>query len=89
MESKQKYINYQNKLTSLIRNAEKYYTDRFATLNGNIRDTWKLINKIIHGRQGFEHRSTISSLSVNELVTNDPKVIVSKFNDFLQMYVQL
>ena len=83
MESKQKYINYKNKLTSLIRIAEqKYYTDRFDTLKGNIRDTWKLINKVIHGRQGFEHRSTIPSLSVNELVTNDPKIIVSKFNDF-------
>ena len=28
------------------------------------------------------HSSTIPSLSVNELVINDPKVIVSKFSDF-------
>ena len=83
MKSKQKYNNYKNKLTSLIRNSEKKYcTDRFETLKGNIRDTWKLINKVIHGRQGFEHRNTIPFLSVNELVTNDPKVIVSKFNEF-------
>ena len=66
LESKQKYINYKYKLTSLIRNGEKkYYTDRFETLKGNIRDTWKLINKVIHDRQGFEHSSTIPSLSVN------------------------
>ena len=33
LESKQKYINYKDKLTSLIRNAEKkYYTDRFEIL---------------------------------------------------------
>ena len=83
MKPKQKYINYKNKLTSLIRNAEKkYYINRFETLKGNIRDTWKLINKVIHGTQGFEHSSIIPSLSVNELVINDPKVIVSKFNDF-------
>ena len=61
---------------------KKNYTDRFETLKGNIWDTWKLINKVIHGRQGFEHCSIIPSLSVNELVTNDPKVIASKFNDF-------
>ena len=73
MESKQKYINYKNKLTSLFRKAEKnYYTDRFETLKGNIRDIWKLVNKVIHGRHGFEQCGTIPSLSVNELVTNDP-----------------
>ena len=65
---------------------KKYDTGRFETLKGNIRYTWKLINKVIHDRQGFEHRSNIPVLSVTELVTNDPKVIVCKFNDiFLQM----
>ena len=54
----------------------------FETLKENIRDTWKLINNVIHGRQGFEHSSTIPSLSVNELTINDPKIIVSKFNNF-------
>ena len=64
---------------------KKYFTDRFETLKGNIRDTRKLIPKVIHGRQSFEHSSTIPSLSVNELVINDPKVIVSKFIDFLEI----
>ena len=68
---------------------KKYDIDRFETLKGNIRYTWKLKNKAIHVRQGFEHRSTIPSLTVNELVTNDPKDIICKFNDFLQMYVKL
>ena len=61
---------------------KQYDFDRFQTLKRNIRYTWKLINKVTHDRQGFEHRSNIPSLSVNELITNDPKVIVSKFNDF-------
>ena len=43
---------------------KKCYADRFESLNGNIRDTWKVINKVIHGRQGFKHSSTIPSLSV-------------------------
>ena len=67
-----------------MRNAEKnlHQFTLFETLKGNIQDTWKLINNVIHGRQDFEHSSTIPSLSVNELVINDPKVIVSKFNYF-------
>ena len=82
MESKQNYFNYKNKLTSLIRNAEKKLHRSFWNSKGKyIRDIWKLINKAIHGRQGFEHSSTIPSLSVNELVINYHKVIVSTFND--------
>ena len=49
VKSMQKYINYKNKLTSLIRNAENFfYTDRFETLKGNVWDTWKLINKVMN-----------------------------------------
>ena len=49
----------------------KYYTDHFDTLKRYLQT-----HEVIHGRPDFTH-VTIPSLSVNGLVTNDSKVIVT------------
>ena len=49
LNSKLKYINYKNKLMTVIRNSEKlYHTNKFDNPKGNIEGTWQLINKILH-----------------------------------------
>ena len=45
---KTKYINYKNKLTTIIRCAKKQYiTSVFNSVKGNIANTWKERNKLI------------------------------------------
>jgi len=42
-----KYKNYKNKLTSVLRLAEKeYYEGRFKEIQGDISKTWKVIKSI-------------------------------------------
>ena len=48
LESKQKYLNYKNKLTTILWQAENnYYAEKFEFQKENMRATWKLINNII------------------------------------------
>jgi hypothetical protein len=80
-ESKHIYNTYKNKLTSIIRCSEKqYYTDRFIAIKDNIRDTWKLINKVIH-KKSSESDPT-PTLSIDGRVSKDQDEIAKKFNDF-------
>ena len=45
---KQRYLVYKNKLTSILRKAEKqYYTDKLNGLKGNMKETWSVINCLI------------------------------------------
>jgi len=45
----EKYKNYKNKLTGLIRSAEKlYYENSLIGLKNNVTGTWNLIKKIIN-----------------------------------------
>ena len=49
IESKLIYRNYKNKLTTIIRlSQKKYYADKFDSLKGNIKGTWKIINIILN-----------------------------------------
>ena len=48
----------------MIRNSKKlYYKNKFGNLNGNIRGTWQLINKILH-----ENTHQLHQCSVNEII---------------------
>jgi len=43
-----KYKKYKNKLTSVLRNAEKlYYSNRFNEIQGNINEAWQIIKTIL------------------------------------------
>jgi len=81
LEAKTKYINYRNKLNTLLRKAEKfYYSERFKLISGDITKTWKLLNTITTKKvrkDGFQ--SFIKEDGSNILNQSD---IVNKFNDF-------
>jgi len=81
--SKENYLKYKNKLTKIIRAAEKkYYSDKFCYVKDNIRDTWKLINKVLNETTGSGHKPTVTKIKDKNLVVNDPKVIADKFNEY-------
>jgi hypothetical protein len=82
-ESKDIYIRYKNKLTNIIRNSKKlYYKNQFELLNGNMRETWKLINKVMQNAHGNKQMSSIKEISHNGQIVSDPLQIANKFNDF-------
>jgi hypothetical protein len=82
-ESKINYTRYKNKLTKIIRNSEKnYYTNRFNALQGNIKDTWKLINNVLHDCTENNTNTFISDILINGKLENNPRLIADKFNDY-------
>ena len=46
----QKYKLYKNKLTKVLRNAEKmYYNEQLMKQKNNMKGTWKILNEVIRG----------------------------------------
>lgn len=77
------YIKYKNRLTNTIRNSEKiYYANCFKLASGNMRDTWRLINSILHDTCGLGGRTTIKEIIHNNKTISAPREIANKFNDF-------
>lgn len=74
-----KYKNYKNKLTGIVRAAEKhYYEKRFSEVNNDARKTWNLIKSIINKNNS----NTIDELSINGKLSKDKLKIANKFNDY-------
>ena len=83
LNSKIKYINYKNKLTTVIRNSEKlYYKNKFDNLKGNIRETWQLINKILRENSHQLHQCFINEIISDGIIVKDHFLIASIFNKF-------
>ena len=83
LNSKLKYMNYKNKLMTVIRNSEKlYYKNKFDNLNGNIRGTWQLINKILHENTHQLHQRSVNDIIYDGIIVKDPSLTASKFNEF-------
>ena len=77
------YLKYKNKLTKIIRAAEKrYYLDKFTLIKDNMRDTWKLINNVLNDTIGSGYKSSVAKIKHNNIVLDDPKIIAEKFNEF-------
>ena len=75
-----KYKKYRNKLTSTIRAAKiKYYKEMFSNAPSNIRQTWKIINSVIHKNRT---REPASQIKYNDLSLNDNTEIANAFNDY-------
>ena len=78
--NKDKYTVYRDKLKCLLRKAEKdYYSNKFKSISGNIKGTWKLLNSILNTNQGSE---IVNSFTENEVDITDKHEIVEKFNDY-------
>ena len=76
-----KYKKYKNKLTSILRQAEKdYYSAKIIEAKDNIAKTWKIIGKMTN--KNYTNKNTINKLKVGNIAITDPLAIAEKFNDF-------
>jgi len=77
---KLRYIAYQNKLKKLLRVAEKsYFFDKFRSLSGDLRGTWKVLGSILNKStpEDFAKLFVIDGVDVT-----DRAKIVEVFNDY-------
>ena len=81
IEFKNKYKLYKNKLTTIIRVAEKqYYANKLLEMKDNISKTWKLLNQMTC-RNTLGNRQ-VREIDVDGLSITNPQTIVEKFNKF-------
>ena len=74
------YKKYKNKLTSLLRQAEKkYFSDKLTEAKDNMAKTWKLINKMTHKSNG---RHSIDRLQIGNIAVNNPMEIAEHLTTF-------
>ena len=77
---KQRYVQYKNKLVSLLRFAEKsYYAEKLTKVQDNMSKTWKLLNEITNRNKSPK---IISQIKTNDELTDDPQQISEKFNNY-------
>ena len=75
------YKNYKNKLTKLMKFAEKkYYQDQLEINKRNTKKTWGIIKEVIRKNKSNQTQSRFKS-SDGKDITNK-SVISEKFNDF-------
>ena len=78
IQSKTYYKRYKNKLTNLLRAAEKrYYFDKIKLNQSNLKNTWKVLKEII-GRD-LRKRSK-SEFIINNTAVSDSNVVTNEFN---------
>ena len=76
----EKYKKYKNKLTSILRQAEKdYFSNKLSETKNNLAKTWKIINNITN-RAVAKHG--IDQIEIGGLEINNPLSIAEKFNNF-------
>ena len=74
------YIAYRNRLKLLLRIAEKnYYSDKIKQAQGNMHDTWKIIDSVL-GKKKSE--KTPNSFTIDGKIITDSCDIVDKFNEY-------
>jgi hypothetical protein len=80
-ESLSKYKSYKNKLTVILRNAEKlYYTNRFDDVKNDMSKTWSLIKSTI--RHDSVKNNSINALNHDNKIINEPQQIADAFNKY-------
>jgi hypothetical protein len=71
---------YRNKLTTILRNAEKmHYLHKLESIKENSAKTWKILNTII---SRTAKKESIQEIVHNNKIIFDPKQIANKFNQF-------
>ena len=79
-ETLSKYKKYKNKLTALIRAAEKtYYEKRFSEISHDIKKTWDLIKSVINKNSS---KPDVDELLINGKLSNDKLQMANKFNEY-------
>ena len=75
-----KYKRYKNKLTSILRQAEKdYFSRKILEAKDNIAKTWSILNRMTRKNNG---KNVVNKIVTGNTVISDPAVIAGKFNEF-------
>ena len=80
-----KYKQYRNKLTALIRLSKQKYDQNFFNSNiKNMRQTWKGINELLGSMRKKWKTKNINFIRSNEnaALTSDPKTIGNTLNEY-------
>jgi hypothetical protein len=79
-ESLYAYKAYRNKLTTILRKAEKiHYLDKLEYVKDNLAKTWKILKSLI---SPSSRKETFDEIVHNDKIIRDPKQIADKFNIF-------
>ena len=75
-----RYKHYRNKVNFEIRKRKlEYYNMKFGSAQGNIKNTWNVINEVLNKSK----KSVLcESIEVDGSVIDDKQIIVDKFNDY-------
>jgi len=74
------YKKFRNTLTNIIRNSKTmYYSQKLKDTEGDIKSTWKVINKIINKNKP---KDKINSININNQQSTNPSDIANAFNSF-------
>ena len=75
------YKSYKNKLTTIMRNAEKkYYSNMLTQVKGDITNTWTVLKNVIN--KSIKRKSPNGNFEHNGVSINDPDLICKTFNEF-------
>ena len=78
-----RYKQYRNYVTSRIRLAkQQYYSQKFHSLRGDIKKTWKLINSILRPNNCGKPKTFIKKIVCNNTEYEDEKDIAGIINDY-------
>ena len=78
-QAKMKYKQYKNKLTSILRLAEKhFYCNKLALCKNDTKQTWKILNDITRRKLKTDKRQ--NEFRSNGKLITDTKLISNKFN---------
>ena len=76
-----RYQIYKNKLTSILRTAEKeHYSKLLSDGKGNIKDTWKILNAAMNKKKSSTEFPTHFELNGTNIVNK--QIIADEFNNF-------
>ena len=79
-DSKNKYKSYRNKLTAILRKAERqYYLTKLERVKDNLGKTWRILNSITSRNTNSER---IREIIHNGKKINDDTVIANIFNNY-------
>jgi exonuclease III len=80
LDKTSRYKQYKNKLTSIIRAAERqYYSDKFEELKGNLQKTWKFLKSII---SNVSNDYSIKEIKTSRGRLTDPTAVATEFNNY-------
>lgn len=77
----EQYRACRNRVNRMIEEAkQQHYCRKFNCYTGDGKKTWKVINEIINSK--IQRHATVDQLSVDEVITSDPKIISNYMNNY-------